>query len=447
MNAEPKPGDGTQGLALVYGLFAGLCKVRCRSLSAGQTQEGATHMGQPPKCQSRQVPTDLPGIARAAIAASSAFPRGEHEEKGHWVRQGLQEYYDTTLLPHLCGQFPNEPLPGLGIVGLLACLGPRENTPPPRLMVKQLIDLAFQYPDRCLVELVLAYGVGWKRFLRRGWPWSPWFDHLPGALQEVTCLSSNYVIHALRVLGATVRGFEWPRDLGTARSGRQPDGEQTEAGEPGAEPAEADEGAPKDAPDTTKAEDYAYHVAGVFTSPQARTGPQAQKLYQSVKRWDPDRGNLYGWLQLTIQGNQKRGGQKNVGNGRNDERFVAGKFAEGTLYPLLEDEKRLLCALVAFHQCRGSGSRFEYETGACAQCQVKSIIVPVKLLIVPDIEYVTREFRKCARNPRAHGYYEADLDSCPLGGEGLSRRPTHLFVRWQFGRGRIRRPPRRAPRG
>jgi hypothetical protein len=143
--------------------------------------------------------------------------------------------------------------------------------------------------------------------------------------------------------------------------------------------------------------------------------------YRTIHNWEPQKGNLYGWLQRAINGGS-------IGNGR----LLANFFRNGLLFPLLKQEGRLDVGNVAFQECDQSDCDYqaEYNGEACCghdDCDGGIRIIRKTILIVPAMVYSPLPFWNCGNSDCGY-YYESEKERCPYCGHERPMGPTATLL-------------------
>lgn len=332
-------------------------------------------------------------ITSAVKKLKETYKRQIVTKNGRQVREGLEDYVERILYPELRRQFSGNDDIALGVIGLMAYLGPPEAELPPAVLRDELIGHTRQYasdlPDaersKRLVELALAYGCGWKRSAKSGI--DRWDDTWGTAVTELTEIADNFVVQTLKILNDTVRECSESAVHNQIKLDRY------------------------------ERKGYVGLIVAEFIGERFNPGNPEYKRYRTIHTWQPLKGNLYVWLQGAINGR----GTVNV---RGKIHLQANKLKNGLLFPRLQEEGRLDVGKVAFQRCTQCAHETEYDgTGFCNKCQEKTFVTFKVLPIVPGV-YAPRQFWHCPGH-----YYEFESPECPhCRNKGRPQRPTTLLV-------------------
>lgn len=341
------------------------------------------------------MPTDqLCGqIAIAVRGIRQNTPQGTKVENGRLLRVNLEEYFSQTLHPQLCANFPNLDDIVLGVVGLMAYLGPLGAPFPPAPLRDELIELARNYtnalphrePLGLEVELAIAYGGLWKREARCGN--RRWDEHWTGAVQELIDTARNFIVRTIRQLDYLIEDFTPPYE--------------------------------------NVLRDYSNDIVGEFTGALFPTSSARYKQYHTIRMWDPAKGNLYNYLNMAIRG----GKQPN-------NRLQTNRFNQGLLFKCLQDDKLLDAADIAMQKCVQCDYKEEYDASSiCPLCEADLFVRAEPLLFVPllsDGEKSLLVYRGLDfyRRTEIGNHYHRPREDCSIcRGIEPSQRPNPLMVR------------------
>ena len=314
----------------------------------------------------------------SAINAAADKTLGRHPR-----RIGELHCYATEMVfPSLERQFPEIPAPSLRVAGLMALLKPVGGGPPPPILHHDL-DRRVEWilraaritplkPDELEVQVVLAYGCGWKRRIRN--VRQPLWDatHWAEPVRELIVPATRHVRKICRRLTQDVHGFR-------LRSGDDVDM-------------------------------LASYAVGVFVGMRPISNRVYQHL-QSIHNWNPLMGSLYGCLLRAIDGFCITQGTLQV-----------NRFRNSILYPVLAGDGLAGIAKTAYWECPGCGRKIEYGVVGGAPCRHcgsdrEPHVIAITRLLYPDA-YTTIPFWKC-RKPRCNTYARDREARCPRCGGPL----------------------------
>jgi hypothetical protein len=304
----------------------------------------------------------------------------------------LHRYATQVLFPALEESFPGIPASSLRVAGLMSLLKPVGGGPPPPILHHDLDRLVERIlkatrsgplkPDELEVQIVVAYGCGWRRRVRNMrqplWDAAHWAD----AVMELIVPAKRHVRKICRRLALDVHGFRFPS--------------------------------------ASDIEHLACYSVGVFVGMRP-TGSRVYQQFQSIHNWNPMIGVLHGCLFRAIDGFCLTKGTLQV-----------NRFRNSILFPVLAGDGLLSIAKAAYWDCPDCRRRTEYGVVGGAPCNHcgsdgEPHVIAITRLIYPDA-YTTIPFWKC-RKPRCDAYARDKESRCARCGGTLSPRSTHLHVR------------------
>jgi len=287
------------------------------------------------------------------------------------------------------------------VLAIAICvLGPNFGDPPEEikshlydLLTKQIPDDKDERIRRC-VEFAIAYGCGWRRNIKgkKGWD-GLWV----GALMVMKELLSRYIRQACKALA-----YQGP---GGVRDFRRPSDDDEKSA--------------------------ASVIVMELIHGEYQDGQAEYQRYHALSEWDPQKGNLYVFLQKAIQGSAASTEPDQIRIPR------VGYFSQGMYYPILEEDGLLNKGDMEFKKCQetlpdGNLCDTEFERDKCPHCQKPfnqkiSRRIKKRMLYSPkSYQYKDRYMCKICGNYFPGNFFTRKI--CPLDGGNRNQGTTHLLV-------------------
>ncbi|OAD19074.1 hypothetical protein THIOM_005308 [Candidatus Thiomargarita nelsonii] len=296
------------------------------------------------------------------------------------------------------------------VLAIAMCvLGPekRKFGPSPDEIKPHLDDLYVllksEIPDkderiRRAVEFAIAYGCGWRRDIKgkKGWD-GLWL----GALMAMKDLLSDKIQQACNALA-----YHGPGPGGVRDFQRRSDSEEIQ-----------------DAP----------LIAMQLIRGNYQNGQPNYQRYHALSEWEPQKGNLYVFLQIAIQGS--------AASTEPDQSRIprVGYFSQGMYYPILEEDGLLNKGDMEFKKCQetipdGNLCDTEFERDKCPRCEKPfnpkiSRRIKKRMLYSPkSYQYKVRYRCKKCENYFPGNFFTRKI--CPLAAcrGNQTQGTTHLLV-------------------